>query len=176
LPGARSHISSVAKERIVLLSPQLWFQALAHSYLGHYMQTSQWAFAVVEMVHLLALAALGGSVLFLDLRLLGVTLRGESAAVISRDLGRVLLVSLVVMILSGIGLLSEEAMKCYYSPAFRWKMALLATAVVFYFTLHRRVALRANVGAVSRTQCIVAVISLLLWLGVGIAGRAIGLI
>jgi hypothetical protein len=159
-----------------LLSSQVWFQALAHSSLGHYMQTSQWAFAVVEMVHLLALAALGGSVLFLDLRLLGVTLRGESAAVISRDLGRILLVSLVVMIFSGIGLLSEEAMKCYYSPAFRWKMVLLASAVVFYFTLHRRVALRANIGAVSRTQRIVAVISLLLWLGVGIAGRAIGLI
>jgi hypothetical protein len=159
-----------------LHSPQVWFQALAHSSIGHYMQTSQWAFAVVEMVHLLALAALGGSVLILDLRLLGVTLRGESSAVISRDLGRILLVSLVMMILSGIGLLSEEAMKCYYSPAFRWKMALLATAVVFYLTLHRRVALRGNIGAVSRTQRVVAVISLLLWLGVGIVGRAIGLI
>jgi len=159
-----------------LLSPQHWFQMLAHSSLGHYMQTSQWAFAVVEMVHLLALAVLGGSVLFLDLRLLGVTLRAESAAIISRDLGRLLLVSLVVMILSGIGLLSEEAMKCYYSPTFRWKMALLATAVVFYFTLHRRAAARAGIGTVSPSQRIIAVVSLLLWLGVGIAGRAIGLI
>src|SRR5271170_6344954 len=140
------------------------------------MQTSQWAFAVVEIVHLLALAALGGSVLFLDLRLLGVTLRGESAAVISRDLGRILLVSLVVMILSGIGLLSEEAMKCYYSPAFRWKMALLVTAVVFYFTVHRKAALRAGIGTASPSQRVIAVVSLLLWLGVGIAGRAIGLI
>ncbi len=159
-----------------MLSPQHWFQALAQSSLGHYMQTSQWAFAIIEMVHLLALAALGGSVLFLDLRLLGVTLRGESAAVISRDLGRILLVSLVVMILSGIGLLSEEAMKCYYSPAFRWKMALLAAAVVFYFTLHRRAALRAEIGVASLPQRVIAVVSLLLWLGVGIAGRAIGLI
>lgn len=159
-----------------MLSPQHWFEALAHSPLGHYMQTSQWAFAIVEMVHLLALASLGGSVLFLDLRLLGVTLRGESAAIISRDLGRILLVSLVVMILSGIGLLSEEAMKCFYSPAFRWKMALLATAVAFYFTLHRRAALRAGTGAASLPQRIIAVVSLLLWLGIGIAGRAIGLI
>jgi hypothetical protein len=159
-----------------LLSPQHWFEALAHSPLGHYMQTSQWAFAVVEMVHLLALAALGGSVLFLDLRLLGVTLKWESAAAISRDLGRILLVSLVVMIFSGIGLLSEESMKCYYSPAFRWKMALLAAAVIFYFTVHRRAALRARPGAASLQQRVVAVVSLLLWLGVGIAGRAIGLI
>ena len=159
-----------------LLSPQYLFEALAHSLLGRFMQTSQWAFAVTEMVHLLALAALGGSVFFLDLRLLGITLRGESAAVISRDLGRILLVSLTVMILSGIGLLSEEAMKCYYSPAFRWKMALLVTAVTFYFTVHRRTALHAGTATVSIQQRTVAVISLLLWLGVGIAGRAIGLI
>ena len=159
-----------------MLSPQHLFEALAHSSLGRFMQTSQWAFAVTEMVHLLALAALGGSVLFLDLRLLGITLRGESAAVISRDLSRILLVSLTVMILSGIGLLSEEALKCYYSPAFRWKMALLATAVVFYFTVHRKTALRAGAATASLPQRAVAVVSLLLWLGVGIAGRAIGLI
>jgi hypothetical protein len=152
------------------------FEGLAHSSLGRFMQTSQWAFAVTEMIHLLALAALGGSVLFLDLRLLGVVLRNESAAIISRDLSRVLLVSLTVMIFSGIGLLSEEAMKCFYSPAFRWKMALLATAVTFYFTIHRKTALRAGTGAASFFQRGVAVISLLLWLGVGVAGRAIGLI
>ena len=152
-----------------------WFEALAQSSLGHFTQTSQWAFAVIEMVHLIALAALGGSVLLLDLRLLGITLKGESAAVLSRDLGRILLVSLSLMILSGIGLLSEEALKCYYSPAFRWKMALLAAAVVFYFTVHRRTVLRASAAA-NLPQRVVAVISLLLWLGVGMAGRAIGLI
>jgi len=159
-----------------LLSPQLLFEALAHSSLGRFMQTSQYAFAVTERVHLLALAALGGSVLFLDLRLLGITLRSESVAVMSRDLGRILLGSLTVMILSGIGLLSEEAMKCYYSPAFRWKMALLDTAVTFCFTVHRRTALHAGTTTVSLQQRAVAVVSLLLWLGVGVAGRAIGLI
>lgn len=159
-----------------MLSPQHWFVSLAQSPLGHFTKTSRWAFAVIEMIHLLALAALGGSVLLVDLRLLGVTLRGESAAVISRDLGRVLLVSLVVIILSGVGLLSEEAMKCYFSPAFRWKMALLVAAVAFYFTVHRRVARRADGESASLTQCAVAIVSLLLWLGVGIAGRAIGLI
>lgn len=158
-----------------MFSPHHWFEALAHSPIGHFTQTSQWAFAVIEMVHLVALAALGGSVLLLDLRLLGLTLKGESAAVLSRDLGRILLISLSLMILSGIGLLSEEALKCYYSPAFRWKMALLTAAVVFYFTVHRRTALRAR-AAVPLSQRVVAIVSLLLWLGVGIAGRAIGLI
>jgi hypothetical protein len=153
-----------------------WFMALAHSPLGHAMQTSRWGFAVVEMVHLLGLAVLGGSVLIIDLRLLGVILKRESAITISRELSRVLLVSLSVMMLSGTALLSEEAGKCYYSPAFRWKMALLAAAVIFYFTLHRQAILRTQRGTLALWPRIAAVVSLLLWLGVGVAGRAIGLL
>jgi hypothetical protein len=128
------------------------------------------------MAHLLALALLGGTVLIIDLRLLGVILPGESAPRISRDLGRLLIGSLTVMIVTGIGLLSEEAGKCYYSPAFRWKMALLAAAVLFYFTLHRLALRRTGSGVPSFWSRLTAVVSLSLWLGVGIAGRAIGLL
>ena len=153
-----------------------WFIALAHSPLGHAMQTSRWGFAVVEMVHLLGLALLGGSVLIVDLRLLGVILKDESTIIINRGLSRLLLASLTVMVLSGMALLSEEAGKCYYSPAFRWKMLLLATAVVFYFTLHRHALLCMQNGKPTLWPRIAAVVSLLLWLGVGVAGRAIGLL
>jgi hypothetical protein len=140
------------------------------------MQTSKWDFALVEMVHLLALAFLGGSVLVVDLRLLGIVLKGESTRLIGRDLSRVLIGSLIAMILTGIALLSEEAGKCYYSPAFRWKMALLAAAVLFYFTVHRQALLRTDRGGPTLWARTSALISLTLWLGVGIAGRAIGLL
>jgi hypothetical protein len=153
-----------------------WFIALARSPLGHAMQTSRWGFAVVEMVHLLGLALLGGSVLIVDLRLLGVILKGESAITIGRGVSRLLLCSLTVMVLSGIALLSEEAGKCYYSPAFRCKMALLAAALVFYFTLHRQAILRVQSEVPTLWPRIAAIVSLLLWLGVGVAGRAIGLL
>jgi hypothetical protein len=158
------------------MSPLQWFVALAHSPLGHLMQTSKWGFALVETAHLIALAVLGGSVLLVDLRLLGIVLKRESAPDISRDLGRLLLGSLLLMILSGIAMLSEEAQKCYYSPAFRWKMALLATAVLFYFTLHRHALLRTGKGTPTLWSKAAAILSLSLWLGVGIAGRAIGLL
>jgi hypothetical protein len=140
------------------------------------MQTSKWDFALVEMVHLLALALLGGAVLVVDLRLLGLILKGESARSIGRDLSRVLIVSLVVMILTGVVLLSEEAGKCYYSPAFRWKMALLAGAILFYFTLHRSALKQTDKGRPALWARVAGVFSLALWLGVGIAGRAIGLL
>jgi hypothetical protein len=153
-----------------------WFIALGNSALGHAMQTSKWGFAMVEMVHLIALALLGGAVLIVDLRLLGLILKGQSARLIGRDLSRILIGSLIVMIVTGIALLSEEAGKCYFSPAFRWKMALLAAAVLFYFTLHRRALLHTDFGAPNLWSRAAAVVSLTLWLGIGIAGRAIGLL
>jgi hypothetical protein len=164
------------KGLLSMLSPHQWFVSLSHSQLGLLMQTSKWGFALVEMVHLLALALLGGSVLLVDLRLLGIVLKKESALVIGRDMGRLLLGSLILMILSGIALLSEESLKCYYSPAFRWKMALLIAAVLFYFTFHRRALLLTGKGEPSLCSRVAAVISLMLWFGVGVAGRAIGLI
>ena len=120
------------------------FAALGQSALGHYMQTSVWGFAVIETIHLLALAILGGSVLIIDLRLLGVIFRQEPTRAISCGLIRVVAGSLVIMILSGVAMVSEEALKCYYSPAFRWKMALLAAVVLFWFTLHRKALQRAD--------------------------------
>jgi hypothetical protein len=85
---------------------------------------------------------------------------------------RLLLSSLVVMVVSGIAMVSEEALKCYYSPAFRWKMVLLAAAVLFYFTFHRKAVLDSS----NTTELKTRIVDISLWLGVGIAGRAIGLI
>ncbi|MEG9431706.1 DUF6644 family protein [Terriglobus sp. ADX1] len=152
------------------------FVALSHSWLGQYMQQSRWGFAVVEAIHLLGLAVLGGVVLVVDLRLLGLILKTESARNIARGLSRTLLASLTVMLLTGIALTSEEALKCYHSPAFRWKMLLLAAALLFYFTFHRAALLRTDKYQTNLWSRLAGAVSLTLWLGVGVAGRAIGLL
>lgn len=153
-----------------------WFVALSHSWLGQYMQQSRWGFAVVEAIHLLGLAILGGVILIVDLRLLGIVLKSESPRNLARGLSRTLLASLTVLILTGIALTSEEALKCYHSPAFRWKMVLLAAAVLFYFTVHRTAVLRTDKHQATLTSRLAGIVSLTLWLGVGVAGRAIGLL
>ncbi len=153
-----------------------WFVALSHSWLGQYMQASRWGFAVVEAIHLLGLAVLGGVILLVDLRLLGLILKTESAPNVALGLSRTLLVSLSIMLVTGIALVSEEALKCYHSPAFRWKMALLAAAILFYFTLHRAALLRTDKYQANVCSKLAGIVSLTLWLGVGVAGRAIGLL
>jgi len=137
------------------------------------MRNSHWDFAIVEMAHLLGLAGLGGAILIVDLRLLGVVLRRRPVARLAKDLWPILIGSLAVMLASGTLLATAFPLKYYYSPAFRLKMLILALAVLFYFTLHLRIV-RSDPQPLSAWPKIAAVVSLVLWLGVGVAGRAIG--
>lgn len=152
------------------------FQWLGQSPVGAFMQQSTYAFAVTEMLHLLSLSILGGTILIVDLRLLGVGLRSQSAAALAQELKPYLIGSLTVSVLTGILLLSEEPMKCYYNEAFRLKMLFLALAVFFYFVIQERLFQREPGGTRSLFTKLAGVVSLLLWLSVGLAGRAIGII
>ena len=145
------------------------------SFFGHAVRNSAWLFPFVEIFHLLALGVLGGTVLIVDLRLLGVQFRREPVADLARDVQPVMLGSLAVMLLSGFLLFSSESVKMYGSSPFRAKMIFLVLAIVFSFTAHRKLVLSDERRASPLLNKVVALVSLLLWAGVGIAGRAIGI-
>jgi hypothetical protein len=135
---------------------------------------SLWAFAVIESVHLLALAVIGGAVLMLDLRLLGLGLRDQPIERVARDTHPWFVWSLIVMLVSGALLFSSEPVKCYNSMAFWVKMSSLLLAMIFAFTVRRRVALAGDGRVRPIWLKVVAVVSLALWFGVGAGGRWIG--
>jgi hypothetical protein len=146
-----------------------WCEATA---LGDMVRQSLWLFPVIEAFHLVAFAVLGGAVLLMDLRLLGLVMRSQPAAQIARDSRPWLIGSLAVMLTSGVLLFLSEAVKCYYSFPFKVKMVSLFLAIVFTWTLHGKVATAGRERAgVSR---LVAVVSLVLWGAVAWGGRWIG--
>jgi hypothetical protein len=143
------------------------------SFFGRGIRDSVWLFPFVEIFHLLALGLLGACILILNLRLLDWAFRDEPAAQLARDVRPFLLGSLGVMLASGFLLFSTEAVKMYGNWAFQLKMSALVLAIVFTFTIHRHVMLsETNLPRTWRT--LTASVSLLLWLGVGLGGRAIG--
>jgi hypothetical protein len=149
-----------------------WCEA---SWMGQTISNSVYLFPVVEAFHLLALAVIGGAVLIVDLRLAGLGLRHQPIARVARDAEPWLLGSLLVMLVSGFLLMTSEAMRCYYNDAFWLKMWSLLFAIIFTFTIRRRVTRTAEERHLSpRAAKIVALISVLLWSGVGIGGRGIG--
>src|SRR6266705_1353047 len=110
-----------------------------NSFFGHGIRNSVWLFPFVEIFHLLALGVLGGAVLIVNLRLLGIRFQRERVAELARDVQPWMLGSLVVMLVSGFFLFSSESVKMYGNAAFRAKMVSLILAILFTFTLYRKV-------------------------------------
>jgi hypothetical protein len=152
-----------------------WFEWLEHSWLGTAVNNSTWAFAAIEACHLLALAALGGAILIVDLRLLGFGLKEERISYVGQTAQPWLIGGLTAAVITGIPLLASLAAGKYYvNEAFWMKMYFFLAALIFTFTIRRAVVLGDEIRANSRIGKIVGIVSVLLWSGVGIMGRGIG--
>ncbi len=147
-----------------------WLEATA---LGNAIRTSLWLFPAIEAVHLLGLCLLGGSLLVLDLRMLGVGLRRQAIAALARDVRPWLVASVIVMLATGVPLFLSEAIKCYYNQAFWLKITTLPIALLFTFTVRQRIARDVGLDTSLRSR-LVAAVSLTLWFTVAAAGRWIG--
>lgn len=153
------------------------FQWLERTRLSGAINESLWAFAVIEAMHLLALAVMGGAVLVVDLRLLGLAFQQQRVGDVARVAQSWFLSSLAAMLLTGFMLfLSLAASKYYVHPFFWVKMYFLAAAIVFSFTLRHWIIMGDDVRANSGFAKLVALVSIFLWSGVGFAGKAIGYI
>ena len=118
---------------LVWLVPLLeFFEWLQYSSLLVAMRSSPWLFPIIASMHLLGLALLGGAVLVVDLRLLGLGLSRQPVARLARDAERWLLASLAVMLPTGTLLFMCFATKYYYLTAFWVKViSLFAGARVY---------------------------------------------
>jgi len=150
------------------------FQWLEDTGVGRAVRDSIWLFPLVEGIHLIAFAVIGGAILLVDLRLLGLGLRRQPVALVAREAQPWLLGSLLVMIASGTLLFLSEAVKCYHSAPFRVKMSALFLAILFTVTVRRRVAMGGEGSASPLRARLVALASLALWGGVAWGGRWIG--
>lgn len=133
------------------------------------------AYLFVNAAHILGIGLLLGSILPLDLRLLG-AFRGVPLAVLGPFLVRTATVGLVLAMLTGAWLFTVKPKEYAGNTAFLFKLALLALALGNVILQHRslawRLALRDDRIAV-RVR-VLAFVSAMLWLSVLVAGRWIG--
>jgi hypothetical protein len=152
-----------------------FFQWCYNTPIGEAIRNSNWLFAIIEAFHLLGLGLLGGAVLMVDLRLLGVGLRKQPVAQLWAATQPWLLGSVILLFASGIPLFLSESIKCLYSFPFWVKMTSLFLVLIFTFTFLRRRVTQMDVTS-DRPQPgrVTALISLVLWFGVAWGGRWIG--
>ncbi len=150
------------------------FEALGNSPPGLFLKDSTAAFALTEAAHLVGLSLLGGIVATVGLSGSGILLSPNWAAAFAHALRPIFLVSLFVVLLSGIGLVAAGPYKYYTNPVFWVKLSLLGTALIGYALLDRKLTRQDVLTAIGWR--IAAILVVLLWLAVAIAGRVIGLI
>ncbi len=152
-------------------------QILYDSRFGTAIRESDNAFSVIESVHVLSITLLVGTIAILDLRMLGLTLREIRVSRIARAVLPLTFAGFGIMLASGFLLFWAEAAKNYLNPAFRVKMVLLLLVglnpLIFHTTVYRRVSEWEIEHRSPWRARAAACISLLLWSGIIIAGRAI---
>ena len=100
------------------------------------MRSSPWLFPIVATIHLFGLAIIGGSVLVVDLRLLGLA-RGVPVSALADHLLRWARWALVLVVPTGSLMFIAHATEMSSNPAFRLKLLLIAAAFLNAGLFHR---------------------------------------
>jgi hypothetical protein len=123
---------------------------------------------VVESIHLVGVTLLLGTIAVVDLRLLGLSLRHLKVSAVAEAMAPWTAAGMVTVGISGPLLFAWDSSRYVKNPAFLVKLVLLAAALGMHFTIHRRV-----VRDDERRGKLAAMLSLVLWSSVVLAGRAI---
>jgi hypothetical protein len=148
--------------------------ALEASGVGHWMREALWAYPAVETVHIIGLALLFGSIVIVDLRLIGLG-RSVSAIAVTRSVLPWTLTGFCVAAATGSLMFVAHASDFSTLPIFLLKMTLIVLGGVNAALLHlgaMKSAGRWDVAALPPPRVrTAAALSLLTWMCVIACGR-----
>ena len=138
---------------------------------------SLYMYPLVESTHVLTLCLFLGMAIMFDLRLLGLTLTRVPITEIKRRLGPWMIAGFVVMVITGALLFYAIPVRSYQNIFFRVKVMMLILAALNAWVFHSKVYSHVadwNLEAVPpRAARVAAVLSLVLWAAIIVAGRMI---
>lgn len=153
-----------------------WLIALEQSALGETMRSSLLLYPAVEVLHILGFILLVGSIVGLDLRLLGLSM-GLPVAPFARHAVPLAMLGFCIAVPMGIMLFSTEATHIAVNPAFQVKLVCICIGLLNAALLHagpwRAIDLWGATSYVPPLARLGALISLLAWCGAVIGGRLI---
>ena len=137
------------------------------------LNNNEWAFPLTEIIHIAGFALSIGTIAIVDLRLLGMGMRRQSAAQLLKDTAPWTLGGLAIMLTTGPVIFSSDPLMYLANGGFRFKMGALLIAILYNYTIHRKVAKSNPEGALG---VVVGGVSLLLWVSVVFAGLFIAFV
>ena len=141
-----------------------WVQTLADT---------GWMYATVSVIHYFSMFVLIGTVVILDLRVLGVAARRQTATQLAEQLSPWIWSFLALALVSGFLEFSVIAGDYAQTRPFRVKMLVVLAAIIFTIIVRRNVPKWDRLPAVPISAKILAAVSLVLWIGSILAGTEI---
>lgn len=142
-----------------------------------YIKESPWAFPTIESFHVIAAALVVGTIVIVDLRLLGLASTGRAFSELSRDVLPWTWVAFAIAALTGALMFVSQPVDYFGNTAFRIKLALLVCAginmVIFHFVTQRGIATWDQAAAPPAGR-IAGALSIAFWVVVVFFGRQIG--
>ncbi len=151
-----------------------YFEALEASPIGVFVKDQAATFAIIEAVHLMALALLGAAVVSADLRLLNLVMKDIPSNKVTDQAHRWFKLALIVLLVTGFFMLAGVATKCYHNPFYWAKMITLGIGIVFVFAVRAPLLRKDHTQLNPWTLKLVALASLSIWFLVAASGRWIG--
>ena len=138
------------------------------------LKVSFYVYPLVNALHILAIGALVGAVILMDLRIIGL------AGAVEREpflhlMRETIAVAFPVAVLTGLTLFSIRAQEYATNSAFQAKMALLVLAGLNLWAFRRAAQPQDDAPYPVGTRAL-ACVSMLLWVSILVAGRFIGFI
>ena len=149
-----------------------WLEATP---VGVMIKESAWGFPIIVAIHIMAIMLSVGTLVWFDLRLLGVSMTGYRASLIYRRLMPWMFTGFAVMFITGLMLFIAYATAAYGNLYFRIKVTAMVIAAMNAFAYHRyterHIASWENDAVPPRRARMAGLVSICVWACVIIAGR-----
>ena len=137
------------------------------------MRNSKHAIPIIQSFHLFGITLLLGAMVILNIRMLGVGLKEIPLQVLAKQAWSWGTAGLLLAMTSGLLVFIPDPARYAANTSFLTKMCILVVAVLYQYTVYRRVVRAEAASAEPHRHVVMPLLSLLLWFGVGWAGRAI---
>lgn len=130
---------------------------------------------IIQTVHILGIAVVMGSVVLLDLRILGLAVPSQKISEMTRRLMPWLWWALASNLISGGFFLFGRPLRYFNNPVFGWKLSFLIPAILLSLLFHILSKREENYWEINSKRLwsarAIALSSLFLWIMVAMAGR-----
>lgn len=136
-------------------------------------RNSKHAIPIIQSFHLFGITLVLSAMVILNFRMLGIGFQEIRLDVLAKPVWKWGTAGLLLAMASGFFVFLPDPARYAANKSFLTKMSILMIAILFQYTVYRRVLRAESSAPTPRRHVLVPLLSLLLWFSVGWAGRAI---